>query len=376
MTTKPLFDKIGLVKNDILNHQFPPDLESLWDKDFAIQLAATQGAISGLNQAVPLLLNPELLKQPLLDKEAESSSRLEGTQVSAEDVYKSVLVDVPEKSDDVRETVNYRCALENGVEIIHTLPLTQVVIRQIHQILMDGVRGEKKSPGKYRSGEVWIGSRGTSIGAARYIPPDALHIPQLMEDLELFINSSGVHPLIACGVIHHRFEAIHPFEDGNGRTGRLVVTLYLLKTGMLAAPILYPSGYFEKNRSEYMDSLHAVDINQDWYTWLMFFLKGLQTQAELSLKVARDIDRLFKEDRELIKDATAHLNLLRVLEYCFIQPFVSVPLISIQLEIPTQTVRRYVSTLEKVGIIRLSEVLMRNEKVYENYGLLNILRQI
>jgi Fic family protein len=182
--------------------------------------------------------------------------------------------------------------------------------------------------------------------------------------------------LIACGVIHHRFEAIHPFEDGNGRTGRLVVTLYLLKTGMLAAPMLYPSGYFEKNRSDYMDALHAVDTAQDWYTWLSFFLKGIQTQAELSLKLARDIDGLFKNDRELIKDATAHLNLLRVLEYCFTQPLVSVRLISDRLDIPAQTVRRYLATLESKDILRVSETLERGERVYENFKLLDILRQI
>lgn len=362
--------------NDLLDHHFPPNLDTIWDKSFAIQLAATQGAISGLNQAVPLLLNPELLKQPLLDKEAESSSRLEGTQASAEDVYKAELKNDPEKSDDVQETKNYRRALESGVSLIKVSPLNQVVIRQIHQTLMEGARGQAKNPGKYRTGYVWIGARGTGVDEARYVPPDALHIPELMEKLEAFIEDTGVHPLIACGVIHHRFEAIHPFEDGNGRTGRLVVTLYLLKTGMLAAPMLYPSGYFEKNRSHYMDALHAVDTNEDWYTWLMFFLKGIQTQAELSLKVARDIDNLFKYDRELIKDAVAHLNLLRVLEFCFIQPFVSVRLISERLDIPVQTVRRYTATLEEKGILRLSETLERGEKVYENHALLGILRQI
>lgn len=364
------------MKNDLLQHIFPPRLDDIWDKEFAIQLAATQGAISGLNQAVPLLHNPELLKQPLLDKEAESSSRLEGTQASAEDVYRAAVKMDPEKSDDVQETKNYKLALESGVDLIQDQPLSQTVIRRIHQTLMEGARGQNKGPGRYRTGDVWIGARGTNQDEARYVPPDALHIPELMGELEKFINNADVHPLIACGIIHHRFEAIHPFEDGNGRTGRVVVTLYLLKTGMLAAPMLYPSGYFEKRRTEYMDALHAVDISQDWYAWLIFFLKGLQTQAELSLKVARDIDDLFKDYRELIKDATAHLNLFRVLEYCFKQPLVSVPLISNNIQIPTQTVRRYVATLEEKGVLSLSETLEHGEKVYENHALLEILRQI
>lgn len=364
------------MKNTLLDHTFPPELDSVWDKDFALQLAATQGAISGLSQAVPLLLNPELLKQPLLDKEAESSSKLEGTQASAEDVYKSALVTIPEKTNDVLETRNYRRALESGVELIKTTSLNQSVIKQVHQILMDGVRGQVKNPGKYRAKEVWIGQKGTGIGEARYVPPDAIHIPQMMEKLESFIQDGSLHPLVACGIIHHRFEAIHPFEDGNGRTGRLVVTLYLLKTGMLAAPILYPSGYFEKNRTEYMDALHAVDMNQDWYSWLMFFLKGIQTQAGLSLTIARDIDKLFKDDRDLIQGTSAHLGLLRVLEYCFVQPYISVSLVARALDIPPQTVRRYIATLEDRGILRLGEVLSRNERVYENHALLDLLRQV
>lgn len=364
------------MKNDLLKHEFPPELNNIWTKEFAMQLAATQGAISGLNQAVPLLLNPELLKQPLLDKEAESSSRLEGTQASAEDVYRAAVRSSAETSDDVRETQNYKRALETGVELIATQSLTQPVIRQMHQILLDGARGESKHPGSYRTGDVWIGAGGTNQDEARYIPPDAVHIASLMDQLEEYIRDNEVHPLIACGVIHHRFEAIHPFEDGNGRTGRLVVTLYLLKTNMLAAPILYPSGFFEKNRNDYMDALHAVDLRQDWYHWLVFFLKGIQQQAEISLKVARKIDDLFKKDRELIKDAAAHLNLLRVLEYTFVQPFVSANLISEKLDIPYQTVRRYILQLENKGIIRVSEILERGERVYENSELLEILRQI
>lgn len=364
------------MKNTLLKHTFPPNLNEIWNRDFAIQLAATQGAISGLNQAVPLLLNPELLKQPLLDKEAESSSKLEGTQASAEDVYKAALVEIPEKSNDVQETRNYRLALEAGVSLIESSTLNQSVIKQVHQILMQGVRGQAKGPGRYRQTEVWIGQKGTGIGDARYVPPDAIHIPALMEGLERFSESNDIHPLIACGIIHHRFEAIHPFEDGNGRTGRLVVTLFLLKTEMLEAPILYPSGYFEKNRSEYMDALHAVDTREDWYSWLLFFLKGIQTQAELSLKIARQIDDLLKRYRDMIQDTSAHLGLLRVLEYCFVQPYVSVGLVSRKLDIPPQTVRRYISTLEERGILRLAEILPRNEKAYENHALLDLLRQV
>ncbi|HMI09406.1 MAG TPA: Fic family protein [Candidatus Saccharimonadales bacterium] len=365
------------MQNDILNHEFPPNLDAIWEKEFALQLAAAQGAISGLSQAVPLLHNPDLLMQPLLDKEAESSSRLEGTLASVEDVYKAELKSAQaEDSDDVRETKNYRLALTQGVHLIKTRPLNQVAVRQIHATLLNGVRGEKKHPGKYRTGDVWIGVAGTGVGDARYVPPSAIHIPQLMDSLEELINSSGIHPLITCGIIHHRFEGVHPFEDGNGRTGRLLITLYLLKTGMLAAPMLYPSGFFEKNKRDYMNALHSVDISQDWSGWLLFFLKGIETQALVSLKVARDIDALYKSHREKLQNATSHIGLLRVLEFCFVQPIVNVKYVSEKLSMNPQTVRRYLVQLDEAGILDLDHVLDRGEKIYSNTKLLELLRQI
>jgi Fic family protein len=365
------------MQNDILSHIFPPNLDSMiWSKEFALQLAATQGAISGLNQAVPLLHNPNLLMQPLLDKEAESSSRLEGTQASVEDVYKAELKSTAEESNDVTETKNYRRALNAGVESIKDKPLNQTTLRGIHEILMTSVRGEDKHPGKYRSGDVWIGARGTGVGQARYVPPAAMHLPGLMSSLEAYIQDADTHPLIACGVIHQRFEGIHPFEDGNGRTGRLLITLYLLKSGMLTEPMLYPSGFFEKNKRDYMDALHTVDIYQDWSTWLLFFLRGIETQALLSLKVAREIDGLFKDYRDRIKDATAHIGLLQVLEFCFVQPIVNVRYVSTKLQMNPQTVRRYLVTLADKKILTLDHLQARGERVYANRGLLDILRQI
>lgn len=365
------------MKNDILKHQFPPNLDSMiWGKEFALQLAATQGAISGLNQAVPLLHNPSLLMQPLLDKEAESSSKLEGTQASVEDVYKAELKNAEEESDDVTETKNYRRALNAGIESIRDKPLNQTTIRGMHAILMTSVRGEDRHPGQYRTGDVWIGARGTGVGQARYVPPAAVHLPELMGSLETFMQDADTHPLIACGVIHQRFEGIHPFEDGNGRTGRLLITLYLLKTGMLTEPMLYPSGFFEKNKRDYMDALHAVDIYQDWSTWLMFFLRGVETQALLSLNVAREIDELFKSYRDRIKDVTAYIGLLQVLEFCFVQPIVNVKYVSGKLNMNPQTVRRYLVTLEEKDALVLDHLQARGERVYANQGLLNILRQI
>lgn len=363
--------------SEFIERPFPPNLEAVWDKDFAVQLAAAQGALSGLNQAVSLLHNPALLMRPLLSKEAESSARLEGTQASVEDVYRSELVEDPEKKDDVAEIINYQEAMLEGVEAIRVNPLNQVTIRQIHKTLMAGVRGQTKAPGKYREGDVWIGALGTGQGQARYIPPNALHIPGLMEQLEVACSSKDVPPLVMAGLIHYQFEAIHPFKDGNGRTGRLLITLYLLKTEMLSAPMLYPSGYFEKNKDDYVEALHGVDTQENWYVWLMYFLKGLETQATLSLRVAREIDALFKDHRKKIEKQVAHLGLIRVLEYCFVQPYLTVSHLDTRLtDIPTNTLRRYLDVLEKSGVLVHIDTLKKGQKVYANVGLLAILRKI
>ena len=369
----PVFDKIDAIMKTLLEQEFPPNLDSLWDKEFALQLAQTQGAISALNQAASLLVNPNLLMRPLLGKEAESSSRLEGTQASIDDVYQSEVISDPQKKDDVTEIVNYQDALLQGQRTIESRPLSHNLIRQVHKTLMTGTRGQDKDPGKFRGENVWIGENGTGQGDARYVPPDFVHVPSLMDELVNFMQTTDIHPLIACAVIHQRFEAIHPFKDGNGRTGRSLITLYLLKSKSLDKPMLYPSGYFEKSKEQYIDALHGVDTREDWRSWIIYFLKGLQNQAELSLIIAREIDQLLKKFRSLIKSESVKIQLYNVLEYCFIQPYVTAPLIAKRLNIPVQTVRRYLAKLSEKGILDEVYRLARGERVYANKQLLKIL---
>lgn len=364
------------MSDSIFDQKFPPDLDSLWGRNFALQLAATQGSISALNQAASLLVNPNLLMRPLLGKEAESSSRLEGTQASIEDVYKAQVIVNPDIKDDVSEILNYQQALLNGQDVIKDRPLDQALIREVHKTLMQGVRGQDKGPGKFRTENVWIGEDGTGKGSARYIPPDFLHIDGLMAELISFIRQSDLPPLIVCAIMHQRFEAVHPFKDGNGRTGRSLITLYLLKSGTLDKPMLYPSGYFEKSKEGYIDALHAVDTREDWPQWIMFFLKGLQSQADLSLAIAREIDGLLKFYRELLEKESAHLQLYRVLQYCFMQPYVTAPLVVRNLNIPAQTVRRYLENLSTKRILIHVDTLPRGEKIYANHALLKVLSKI
>lgn len=363
--------------NNLIKHIFPPDLSGIYNEELANQLAQTQGAIASLKQMSRLLHNPTLLMRPILAKEAESSSQLEGTQASIDDAYKIDIIDqTPEKKNEALEIRNYEKAMLTGLSMVQKYKLNNFVIREIHKTLLQGVRGKHKHPGEFRKGDVWIGKEGTSKGEARYIPPDAAQIPGLMEKLEQFIQDSGkMNPLIACAVMHHRFEGIHPFEDGNGRTGRLLISLYLIKEGLLASPILYPSGYLEKYKKDYMSNLSKVDNQEEWYPWVLYFLKALQNQAEVSVELGLEIDSLFRKSRSLIENEAAGLNLIRVLEYTFTQPYVTAPTLSKAINIPRVSCRRYLETLSNKSII--DEVgTFKKQRVFANKKLVNILRKI
>lgn len=363
--------------SQIFDHTFPPNLSGLYDQTLANQLANTTGAIQGLNQMQRLLLNPSLLMRPILAKEAESSSQLEGTQASIEDVYQIGIVEqTNDKRDNAIEIRNYEEAMLTGLQVLSKTAFTPLLVREVHKTLMQGARGQNKHPGEFRKSEVWVGAQGTTKDKARYLPPDATQISNLMEDLFSFITNRGdIHPLLACGIFHHRFEAIHPFEDGNGRTGRLLISLYLLDQDLLNIPILYPSGFFEKNKESYMNALAKVDKNEDWYSWLLYFLKGMEVQANLSLKIALEIDSLFRESRHKIEQERANLNLIRVLEYSYTQPYLTSALLSKNLKIPRATCDRYLSTLAKRQVIEDLGII-KKQKVYANIQLISLLRNI
>jgi len=356
---------------------FPPDLSEIYDQDLANQLANTTGAIQGLNQMSRLLQNPKLLMRPIMVKEAESSSQLEGTQASIDDVYKiGVIEQNPEKKNEALEIKNYEDAMLTGMEIIRKYGFTPLLIREVHKTLMRGVRGQKRHPGQFRKGDVWIGPTGTVKEKARYLPPDAGLIPDLMEQLHSFIDKRGnIHPLIACGIIHHRFEAIHPFEDGNGRTGRLLISLYLLSQNLLTFPMLYPSGFFEKNKESYINTLHEVDKKQSWKKWLMYFLKAMEIQASLSTKIALEIDTLFKKCKEKVEKERANINLYRVLEYSFAHPYLTSSITNKALAISRPSCDRYLKALAKNGILTDLGIIQK-QRIFVNTKLVEMLRRI
>src|SRR5437764_6784489 len=226
--------------------------------------------LAGVGETLP---NPHLLIQPFVRREAVLSSRIEGTQASISDVFRFEATGSSQGAGDVVEVFNYVAALELGLELLDALPICTRLTNRVHGRLLQGVRGQETRPGELRDTQVWIGAPGTPIEQARFVPPPPGSVPDLLADLERFGNEDVIiPPLVHCAMAHYQFEAIHPYVDGNGRVGRLLITLFLRTRGILPTPLLYLSAYFERNRQEYYDRLRAVSTAGDWETWIRFFL--------------------------------------------------------------------------------------------------------
>lgn len=235
-------------------------------------------------------------------KEATQSTKIEGTQTNIEEAFLRREEIKTERRDDWEETRNYISAMNEGINLLHTLPFSSRLIRQIHKILLQGVRGEHKLPGEYRSSQNWIG--GASLADAVFVPPIHTSLPELMSDLEKFANDSlnPLPDLLKIAIMHYQFETIHPFLDGNGRVGRLMITLYLVSRGILKQPILYLSDFFEKHRTLYYDNLMRVRTHNDLNQWLKFFLRGVIETAQKGVETFDKILQLQKHTELKIKE--------------------------------------------------------------------------
>jgi Fic family protein len=273
----------------------PPDIA--WDLELSSTLADASlalGELAGLGRTMP---SPQLLVAPFLRLEAVLSSRIEGTQAGVTNVYAyeagqlvlpGVMPDVPQA--DVQEVVNYVRALEYGVERVKTLPLSLRLLRELHAILMESVRGSQLDPGMFRRQQNWIGGSLYDPSEASYVPPPVHEMYQSLNDLEKYLNvESLLPPLLRIGLIHYQFEAIHPFLNGNGRIGRLLITPLLIEWGLLPFPLLYLSAFFERYRQTYCDCLQAVSERGAWREWLLFFLKGVAEQSRDACRRAKEL---------------------------------------------------------------------------------------
>lgn len=349
----------------------PPGIE--WSAEIATALSRADRAIGRLAGEGWRFRNPDLLIRPFVRREAVLSSRIEGTQTTLAELLVSGAGATPEAmTADLREVRNYVTALEYGLERLDTLPLSSRLIREIHERLMSDVRGGVATPGEFRRSQNWIGPAGCELGQATYVPPPADELMECLGQLEHFLHGSSLPPLVNAALAHAQFEAIHPFLDGNGRVGRLLITLLLVERNVLPSPLLYLSAYFEATRQQYYAHLLAVTQSGAWEDWLIYFLEGVSTQSADAVARIRRLVDLFDRAREKLT-AIRSARLERALELFVENPFRTVGGLAQEMGVAYTTARRAISRLEAAGIVSLVADAKRN-RVYCADGVLDALR--
>jgi Fic family protein len=309
------------------------------------------GELAGIGGQLP---NPDVLVLPFMRQEAVESSRIEGTEASLEDL---LLGDIGERpiapSDDIEEVQNYVVAMNKGLELLKKLPLSVHLLKELHAILMKGVRGQHATPGNIRKSQNWIGPPGSTLATATFVPPAPHELVNLLSKWEKLLHSkNALPPLLHVAVLHHQFESIHPFLDGNGRIGRLLITLYLYERQELPLPLLPLSVFLERHRSDYYAHLLSVNQKGTWQEWLQFFVGGVATQAEESLGVARSIIHLQASYTETLHKKRANRTTLQVLTHLFHHPYTTTTVIEKLLKVSKPTARAALNTLVRMKIAK------------------------
>jgi Fic family protein len=342
------------------------------------EISQANNALGELRGRLTNLLNRDLLISPILTKEAVASSKIEGTQATFEEVLRyeaeGKISQKDDREQDIREILNYRKAVRMATEKIKDRPLAENLLKEIHSILLDSVRGEYKNRGNLRRIQVYIGQPGDEIEDAKYIPPEIQHLPSLLSNWEKYVNNDEPEKLVQIGVAHYQFEAIHPFMDGNGRIGRLLIPLMLFQKGFLDYPILYISEYFEKDRENYYKGLRLVDEQQRWVEWLKYFLKALATQADKTKSKVDEILSLYDKVKENIYKYKS-IYAMNLLDIIFSRPIISS--ITIKEELKTnsyQTIYNLIEKFEERKILREATGRKRN-RIYVYDELINILNK-
>lgn len=297
-------------------------------------------------------VNLELFIRLHIAKEATQSSKIEGTRTNIEEAFLNVDEISAEKHDDWQEVQNYIAAMNEAIKMLRDLPFSSRLIKQTHKILLQGVRGANKLPGEYRSSQNWIG--GATLNDAIFIPPVHTSLAELMSDLEKFAHNdlNQLPDLIKIGIIHYQFETIHPFLDGNGRIGRLMITLYLVNKGILKQPILYLSDFFEKHRTLYFDNLMRARINNDINQWMKFFLTGIIETAKKGVDTFDGILKLQKELEVKIKSLkNQSIDAQKVIDYLYTQPIIDVTKVEQIIGKSNVTAYKLLSSLESLQIL-------------------------
>ncbi len=349
----------------------------------AEDISRAHAALARLDETLTHIENPALLERTFHTREAVLSSQIEGTQATLEEVLEQEAQigegreEATEKTRDIREILNYRKALNQGKAYIDAgRPLSENVVKELHKILLDSVRGHNKAPGEFRREKVHIGPQGRGIEKARYTPPLPTYIPDLYSNFDRYLNTpdSERDPLVQIAIAHYQFEAIHPFKDGNGRIGRLIILLFLYDRKILSRPLLNLSEYFEENRRDYYDYLADVSFKEDWISWIQFFLGGLEQQAQDARDMAQRVLALHRKYEKQVREfrSVYALNLLREI---FAQPIFTTRSIRGPAGIKNaQTLANLINRFKKAGIIEELVPQRKRNKIYVFRNLIRLLQ--
>lgn len=358
--------------NAFVPHKLPPQIQ--WEADLVSSLSRADFLLGMLAREGGRLPNPHLMIRPFVMREAVLSSKIEGTRTTLDEMLVAEAnIDVKENRGDMAEVQNYINALNYGIKRLHDLPLSLRLLKEIHERLMQGVRGSHATPGEFRRSQNWIGIPGCTLSTAKFVPPPPDHLMDCLSDLETFLHDRQLPPLIHIALCHYQFEVIHPFLDGNGRIGRLLITLLLIEWKVLPSPLLYLSAFFEATRDQYYAHLYQVSAHGNWNEWLIYFLNGVAIQSEDALSRAERINMLLSSWRTMVASKSSSVP-EDIVQCLAVNPYITANGIAQALGVAYSTAQRGIQKLEEFGIVTQKNAAKR-DRMYCATEILKILEE-
>lgn len=355
-----------------LPNELPPKIE--WTDALVYSLSRADFLLGKLAREGSILPNPHLLIRPFITREAVLSSRIEGTQATLGEILEANSgAHVKQNHDDLQEIQNYIKSLDHALKRLGELPLSLRLIKEIHAHLMQGVRGSHATPGEFRRTQNWIGSPGCTLNTAKFVPVPPDYLMDALSSLESFLHNRQLPPLIHIALCHYQFEAIHPFLDGNGRVGRLLIILLFIEHKVLPTPLLYLSAFFEATRDEYYKQLYNVSSNATWNDWFIYFLNGVAIQSEDVLSRAERINKLLTNWKIQFAAISSSVT-VEIVDHLAVNPYITINKIADELKVAYSTAARSIKKLEEVGILNKTNNNKR-DKVYCATEILSILEE-
>ena len=358
--------------NAYVPNPLPPTIA--WDDQLVISLSRADYILGKLAREGSKLPNPHLLIRLFITREAVLSSKIEGTHATIGEILAhNVGISVQQNPDDLQEVQNYIVALEFGIKRLNELPLSLRLIKETHEQLMQGVRGSHATPGEFRKSQNWIGPPGCTLNTAKFVPPPVDQLMECLGDFENFLHNRQLPALIHVALCHYQFEAIHPFLDGNGRIGRLLIAILLIEQKILPSPLLYLSAFFEATRDEYYRLIFNISNNGSWRDWLLYFLNGVAVQSEDALSRAERINGLLDKWKLQVASGASNVT-VDIVEHFAVNPYLTIKKIAEKLDIAYSTAQRGISKLEVENIVKQVGDNKR-DKVYCATEILSILEE-